>query len=64
VGVRSILSAKPRVMPGSPETSFLVEKIAEAMPSGGAAMPLHYDRLTSTEVEVLRDWIAEGALDN
>jgi hypothetical protein len=64
VGVRSLLSVKPRVQPGSPENSFLVEKIEAAMPSAGAAMPLHYERLNTTEVEILRRWIAQGALDD
>jgi hypothetical protein len=42
----------------------LVEKIEAAMPSAGAAMPLHYERLNTTEVEILRRWIAQGALDD
>jgi hypothetical protein len=51
-------------MPGSPENSFLVEKIEATMPSAGAPMPLHYDRLTNAEVGVLREWIAQGAAND
>jgi hypothetical protein len=64
VGADSLRSTKLRVAPGSPEDSFLVEKIEQANPSGGAQMPLHYARLSQTEIEMLRSWIADGAANN
>jgi hypothetical protein len=63
VGVASTLSTKLRVKPGEPDESFLMEKI-EGTPSAGAAMPMHYPRLSAAELETLRTWIAEGARDN
>ncbi|HKU38134.1 MAG TPA: hypothetical protein VJR89_08305 [Polyangiales bacterium] len=60
VGAKSLLSSKLRVAPGSPEDSFLIEKL-RAKPSAGEQMPLHYERLSEDEVETLREWIAAGA---
>lgn len=64
VGADSVGSTKLRVAPGSPDDSFLVEKIEEAKPSVGDQMPLHYPRLTSGQVDKLRRWIEQGAKDN
>lgn len=64
VNAESLLSEKPRVMPGSPENSFLVEKIESEDPSAGAPMPLNYPRLSAAEVETLRDWIAQDATED
>jgi hypothetical protein len=61
VDADSISSTKKRVAPGSPDTSYLVEKVESAMPKGGAQMPLHYPRLTAAEVDTLRTWIELGA---
>jgi hypothetical protein len=61
VGAKSLLSTKLRVAPGSPDQSFLVEKVEQANPSAGAQMPLHYERLSAAEVAILRRWIAQGA---
>lgn len=61
VGAESFLSDKLRVKAGSPDESFLVEKIEQANPSAGAQMPLHPARLTDGEVDILRRWIAQGA---
>lgn len=64
VGVNAVLSSKPRVDPGNPDNSFLVEKLEQANPSAGAQMPLHPPRLNDTEVAKLRTWIANGAHDD
>lgn len=64
VNAKSLLSSKRRVLPGSPDDSFLVEKIAQDKPSAGEAMPLHYARLDASEVDTLRRWIADGAPNN
>lgn len=61
VGADSVLSTKLRVAPGSPDQSFLVEKIEQANPSAGAQMPLHHERLSASEVGILRRWIEQGA---
>ena len=64
VGAKSLLSKNLRVAPGAPEDSFLVEKLAQAQPSGGQQMPLHYERLSEDEVDTLRAWIEQGAKDD
>ncbi len=59
------------VVPGHPEKSDLILKLMETPPYG-ERMPLHSRRklktqapkyLTEQEVEVLRRWIAEGAVE-
>jgi hypothetical protein len=55
-----------RIVPGDPEASVLFVKVkgGEMAPGLGRPMPLHFDRLTSQEIQILRDWIAEGAKNN
>jgi hypothetical protein len=64
VGAKSALSKKKRVEPGSPDSSFLVEKLESEMPSAGSQMPLHNPRLTTKQVDTLRTWIELGAKDD
>jgi hypothetical protein len=55
-----------RIEPGSPERSYLYHKITgtqadvggsgERMPKGG--------QLSDAEIQTIRTWIAQGALDN
>jgi mono/diheme cytochrome c family protein len=51
------------VVPGHPEESLLYLKSQEPPPCGGR-MPLGGDQLTDTQLEMVRTWIAAGALDN
>jgi hypothetical protein len=55
-----------RIVPGDPEASVLFTKVkGEPLPPNlGRPMPLHYERLTAEEQQILRDWISEGAKDN
>ncbi|MGE0479122.1 MAG: hypothetical protein AB7Q17_01500 [Phycisphaerae bacterium] len=53
-----------RVMPGSPEQSLLYLKISLDQPPIGNRMPLACDKLPDSEIELVRRWIAEGALNN
>jgi cytochrome c2 len=55
-----------RIVPGDPEASVLFAKVkGEPLPPNlGRPMPLHYERLTSEEKQILRDWISEGAQKN
>ncbi|GAB4515694.1 MAG: hypothetical protein Tsb0020_34340 [Haliangiales bacterium] len=64
VGADSLVSDKPRVDPGNPDNSFLVEKIEQESPSVGQQMPLRYPRLSAEELTLVRTWIAEGARNN
>jgi mono/diheme cytochrome c family protein len=64
VNVNSGFGGK-RVLPGNPDDSVLVKKLAATVPATlGQKMPLNYPQLTADEVEIVRTWIAEGALDN
>ncbi|MGV3621756.1 MAG: hypothetical protein ACO1OB_13110 [Archangium sp.] len=64
VNVNSNFGGK-RVLPGSPDDSSLVKKIAAEVPSNlGRKMPLNYEALTAEEIELVRTWILEGALNN
>jgi hypothetical protein len=54
-----------RVDPGDPDNSFLVIKLE--LPAGGTVelgspMPLIGDRLSDVEIQLIRDWITQGAL--
>lgn len=64
VNVNSNFGGK-RVLPGDPDDSMLVKKLADTVPASiGQKMPLNYAALTQEEIELVRTWIAEGALDN
>ena len=64
VNINSSFGGK-RVVPGDPDNSTLVKKMAATVPASlGRKMPLNYPSLTAEEVELVRRWIAEGALDN
>ena len=54
---------RPFVVPGDPEQSYFFEKIASNTPPIGARMPLGRV-LADADIELVRRWIAEGALDN
>jgi hypothetical protein len=55
-----------RIVPGDPEASVLFTKVrGEPLAANlGRPMPLHYERLTVEEKQILRDWISEGAKNN
>ena len=48
------------MVPGKPEESYLMEVIQSDDPE--ISMPPKGDRLFEDEIEILRDWIAEGAV--
>ena len=51
-----------RVDPGHPENSFLLVKVSGTPPLGeGSPMPLTGNALTPAQIEMIRDWILEGA---
>ena len=62
VGVASTEVALKRVEPGRSDLSYLINKlegtgIGDRMPQGGPFLP-------DAEVQVIKDWIAQGAPDN
>lgn len=52
-----------RVAPGNPGASYLVQKI-EGSASVGAQMPLNAAPLPQETINVIRQWITDGALDD
>jgi hypothetical protein len=52
-----------RVEPGSPEDSLLILKVRAVRPDSdiGAQMPYSFNRLTTAQVDTVRQWILEGA---
>jgi len=55
-----------RIVPGDPEASVLFAKVSGGTlgPDLGRPMPLHPERLTPEEIQILQDWISEGAKNN
>jgi hypothetical protein len=54
------------IVPGDPESSFLLMKLKATgfSPAIGAPMPYRFQPLTDAEVDLLRQWILEGARNN
>ncbi|MCJ8319266.1 MAG: CHRD domain-containing protein [Colwellia sp.] len=52
-----------RVTPGDPDNSYLIQKV-EGTASVGARMPLGQAALTNAEIDMIRQWILDGAQDN
>lgn len=52
-----------RVRPGDPDTSYLIQKL-EGRAAVGARMPLNRPPLPQATIDVIRQWIAEGAQRN
>jgi hypothetical protein len=65
VGVASIEQpALKKVAPGDPDHSYLVQKIEGAASISGARMPFGGPFLAQSEINLVRAWIAQGALNN
>ncbi|HJZ58595.1 MAG TPA: c-type cytochrome domain-containing protein [Gemmataceae bacterium] len=56
-------SAKPGVVPGKPRESLIVEQI-KRHPNGKAEMPKGRDPLPPAQVQLVTDWITQGATDD
>ncbi|HEX7878500.1 MAG TPA: hypothetical protein VF720_03775 [Candidatus Eisenbacteria bacterium] len=50
-----------RVKPGDPSKSFLIEKLRGVPNSKGRRMPYDGPYLSDAEIDVIEQWIAEGA---
>lgn len=61
VGVASLCAGKLRVVPGDIAASYLVDKVGDGDSYCGSLMPLGLPALDSDELQLLRDWIAQGA---
>ncbi|MCS1417411.1 MAG: hypothetical protein M2R46_05165 [Verrucomicrobia subdivision 3 bacterium] len=55
-------SEEKAIIPGNPDHSYLVELITPV--NGEAEMPQKGDPLPAVEIELIRNWIARGAVDD
>jgi hypothetical protein len=53
--------SKKRVVPGSPSTSYLVNKLTGVGMCSGSVMPKAGSELTAAQIDVIRAWIGSGA---
>lgn len=53
-----------RVVPGNPDASYLVQKLEGTAGIAGGRMPLGGPFLSASQIAVVREWIAAGALNN
>jgi len=53
----------PAIVPGNSSQSLLIQKIS-ASPPFGARMPYGGTPLSDNTIQVIRQWIDQGALDN
>lgn len=63
VDVMATGTAKPLVVPGDPDGSYLYEKLTATMPTAGDPMPPGAP-LSEAKLEMVRSWIAAGAADD
>jgi hypothetical protein len=62
VGISSVEQpGVARVAPGNPSASYLVQKL-EGTAAFGSRMPLGREPLAQSDIDVIRQWILEGAL--
>jgi mono/diheme cytochrome c family protein len=59
----SQVPATLRVAPGDPDNSYLIQKL-EGTASVGAQMPLNGTPLEQSTIDIIRQWITDGALDD
>lgn len=52
-----------RVAPGDPDNSYLIQKL-EGSASVGSQMPLNAPPLEQSTIDVIRQWITDGAIDD
>ena len=63
----AVQAQQTRVVPGDPEKSYLVHKLSGThLDNGGTGgrMPLGFPQLSDANIDVIKAWIAAGALDN
>jgi hypothetical protein len=57
-------SGMPRVVPGNPEGSLLVQKLRSSTTTCGGVMPVGADEISEADLKRVTDWISGGACDN
>jgi mono/diheme cytochrome c family protein len=58
VGVNSVATGKPLVVPGDPDASYLLLKMKGGEGMDGEVMPLGDDPLKPEQLQIVADWIA------
>lgn len=53
-----------RVLPNEPDSSYIIQKVTSDSPKSGNRMPLGGPPLSQGEIQLIRDWIEEGAPNN
>ena len=53
-----------RIDPGNPEGSYLLKKVRGDADIVGMRMPLGRSNLSGEDIELIRQWIEDGALDD
>jgi len=53
-----------RVVPGSPSTSYLINKLTGVNICTGTQMPARGTSLPSSQIDLIRSWICQGAPRN
>ncbi len=56
--------ALDQVEPGTPDDSYFLLKVRDSYPPVGSQMPSMGPTLSPEEVDLIVDWITQGALDN
>lgn len=67
VGFRAIEADRDRVDAGSPEKSYLLDKVTgrnASVKGGGVGMPMGQAPLRQDDVDLIRRWIKQGAKNN
>jgi hypothetical protein len=64
VNVVSTCGGKKQVDPGSPSTSYLVNKVTGVGMCSGGIMPKMGGELTTAQIAAIRAWICQGAPNN
>jgi hypothetical protein len=64
VNVTSSCSGRKQVAPGSPDTSYLLNKLTGTNICAGTAMPKADSMLPSAQIDLIRAWICNGAPKN
>lgn len=62
--VSPTVSTATFVVPGDPATSYLVAKLEDAVGITGSPMPPPFGGLEAAKIQMIKDWITAGALDN
>lgn len=63
-GAKAAAAGKILVVAGDPDASYLMEKLTSAMPTEGVQMPFGGQPLNAERLDLVRSWIAGGALDD